>query len=1007
MKTSIKRLNILSEEEKNLLYALPNLTENQQTGYFIFNNEEQNIMFSPINVSTQIYCGLQIAFFKAKKTFFNFSWDEVSKEDMNFLIENYFSETIFIPKPVTKNEYYAQTKKIIDLYGYSTWNKKYLPELYLHLSKLARKDNTINFVLTELLNFLHNKKIIIPGYTTLQDIISKVINDEYKRVGTIIKQQIDNNSKKIIESLLIRDDMLSYLAVLKQDAKDFSYKMMSKEREKLLTIKPLYILAKRILPNLDISKQNLLHYADLVNFYTVFDLRRFRSKRLYLYLLCYVWQRYMQLTDNLVAAFGYHLKKFDDKAKESAEIKFSNRVKSQQNQRPIVGQLLNLYIDESISDELSFGEVRKKYAFRLMEKESLKNTAKQMTQKAITEKILKWKTIDKIHHSFKLHLRSIFIELDFASSKSNNSLLVAIEQLKEDFLKKKKINRSYDIEKYVNIIPKKLKKYLLIKDKAGKITGIWANRYEFWIYSKIRKCLDSGDLYLDDSISHRCFEHELISLSESTLRDIDLLCFQQPIEKQLDDLSEKLKREWAQFDKVVKQNKLQHMKYDIKSNSLSFHKPKITKMDVSENTIYEQLIPVDIIDVLRFVNEECNFLSAFTPVQNRYVKNKINEDSILAVLIAQSMNYGIPKFSKIADINYDHLSDVYGQYFRKAPLQEGNCIISNTMKKLPIFEHYSYDISTLYGSVDGQKLESQTPTIKSRHSKKYFGKGRGIVSIGILVNHNPVTGRTIGPNEHESHFVFDLYYNNPTDIIPTAITGDMHSINKANFAILHWFETDFRPRFTDLKDQLKHLYCCDEISNYKNFRIKPVGQIDRAIITEEWEKIKQIIATLANKELTQSNIVKKLCKYRQTRTLKAIFEFEKLIRSMYTLKYLRDFQLQKDIHRSQNRIESYHQLRATIAKVTGKKQITGKTDIEIEINNQCGQLVANAIIYYNSKMLSLIFEKYKAVNNQKILEKLKIISPVAWQHIHLLGHYIFYNKNNCINLEKIISNIII
>jgi hypothetical protein len=116
MKTSIKRLNILSEEEKNLLYALPNLTENQQTDYFIFNNEEQNITFLPINVSTQIYCGLQIAFFKAKKTFFNFSWDEVSKEDMNFLIENYFSETIFIPKPVTKNEYYAQTKKIIDLY---------------------------------------------------------------------------------------------------------------------------------------------------------------------------------------------------------------------------------------------------------------------------------------------------------------------------------------------------------------------------------------------------------------------------------------------------------------------------------------------------------------------------------------------------------------------------------------------------------------------------------------------------------------------------------------------------------------------------------------------------------------------------------------------------------------------------------------------------------------------------------------------------------------------------
>ncbi len=35
--------------------------------------------------------------------------------------------------------------------------------------------------------------------------------------------------------------------------------------------------------------------------------------------------------------------------------------------------------------------------------------------------------------------------------------------------------------------------------------------------------------------------------------------------------------------------------------------------------------------------------------------------------------------------------------------------------------------------------------------------------------------------------------------------------------------------------------------------------------------------------------------------------------------HLRDPQLQRDVHRSQNRIESYHQLRAAIAQVNGKK----------------------------------------------------------------------------------------
>ena len=75
------------------------------------------------------------------------------------------------------------------------------------------------------------------------------------------------------------------------------------------------------------------------------------------------------------------------------------------------------------------------------------------------------------------------------------------------------------------------------------------------------------------------------------------------------------------------------------------------------------------------------------------------------------------------------------------------------------------------------------------------------------------------------------------------------------------------------------------------------------------------------------------------------------------MKYLRDYKLQQNVHRSQNRVESYHQLRAAISQVNGKKQLAGKTDIEVEISNQCGRLIANAIIYYNSALLSLLLEK--------------------------------------------------
>jgi TnpA family transposase len=90
------------------------------------------------------------------------------------------------------------------------------------------------------------------------------------------------------------------------------------------------------------------------------------------------------------------------------------------------------------------------------------------------------------------------------------------------------------------------------------------------------------------------------------------------------------------------------------------------------------------------------------------------------------------------------------------------------------------------------------------------------------------------------------------------------------------------------------------------------------------------------------------------------FGIKSLVRQTNVLRYLRDPQLERIVHRSQNRIESYHQLRSTIAQVGGKKELTGRTDIEIEISNQCARLIANAIIYYNSAILSRLLTKFEA-----------------------------------------------
>lgn len=113
------------------------------------------------------------------------------------------------------------------------------------------------------------------------------------------------------------------------------------------------------------------------------------------------------------------------------------------------------------------------------------------------------------------------------------------------------------------------------------------------------------------------------------------------------------------------------------------------------------------------------------------------------------------------------------------------------------------------------------------------------------------------------------------------------------------------------------------------------------------------------------------------------------------------------MHRSQNRIESYHQLRSAIAQVAGKKKLTGRTDLEIEISNQCARLVGNAIVFYNSAILSRLLQKYATSGNEAALARITSTSPVAWQHIHLNGRYAFRDAGQEIDLDAVIQGLML
>ena len=1004
-----KRLTILSEAEKLALYGLPDFDDFQRAEYFDLTDAERALVHQRKGLSEQVYCLLQIGYFKAKQAFFNFSLQEAPPEDITFVLQRYFPTTTLTPQPVRESEYYAQRYAIATLFGFHLWSAAHRPRLAEKAIQLARRDVTATFILTEMIAFLNAEKIVRPGYTTLQTIIGDALTAERRRVEQMLEETLDEAARAALDKLIVREDTLSELAAIKQDGKHFGYRMMVLERHKRATLEPLYQLAKALLPKLAISQQNLNHYANLAHYYTIYDLRRLKPGQTHLYLLCYAWQRYQQFSDNLVDALAYHMKQIEDETKANAEKQISQYQASQQREAPRVGRLLLLYVDDGFDDATSFGEIRK-HAFTIMPKDALLVTGQRLCEKSASPIEVRWQAVDKQAARFKKSLRPLFLALEFSSTVADSPWLSALAWMKKVFSRQQKLAGRPLGECPEDTIPDRLRPYLLTFNEKGDATGLRGDRYEFWIYRQIRKRLAAGELYLNDSLQHRCLNDELVPMEQKSavIEQLDLPWLREPIDTTLDTLFAELQCLWQNFDRELRQGKLKHLDYDPVHKTLTWRKPKIDKETALQASFYAKLPARGIADIFRLVNQHCHFLSALTPLQPRYAKKVADEDSLMAVILAQAMNLGNLSMAETSDIPYHILDATHQQYLRLFTLQAANDRISNFIAELGIFPHYSFDLEILYGSVDGQKFEAADPTLKARHSRKYFGKGKGVVAYTLLANHVPLQSEMIGANEHESHYVFDICYNNTSDILPTTITGDMHSINKANFAILHWFGLKLEPRFTNLQAQLKHLYCGNDLAEYERHLIQPVGQIDRQLIVAEKANIDQIVATLGLKEMTQSTLIRKLCGYSEhNRTRRAIFEFDRLIRSIYTLRYLRDPQLQRNVHRSQNRIEAYHQLRSVLAQIGGKKQLIGRTDLDVAISNQCGRLIANVVIAYNSILLSRLLDRYQTDRNQKALDLLKKISPVAWQHIHFLGHYAFRGNQLPIDLEAMLADVIL
>src|SRR5258708_28516153 len=442
-----KRLHILNNEEIEALYGRPCLSGEDRTNVFTLTQPEKDLLASFTQIPIQLYFLLQLGYFKAKQLFFTFVFDDVV-EDVTYLLERYFPET---PQPelrmLNKRTILKQRQCILELFGYRLCTPTDRHDVFLRAQQAARISSKPIYVLRELLHYLTEQRLVKPGYTLLQEeLVGKALTAEVRRLATMLHTLLSSEECVALDSLLTSTDELSTITLLKRQPKDFSLGEMRREMARGEQLVQLYTLARRIVPQLGISREGITYYSSLVSYYSAFRLKQLDTWIVYLYLLCFAVHRYQRFNDNLLTCFIHLVKQYSDEAKATAKRAVYEYRHANNHDLPKAGEVLRIFTAE-YEGNTPFGAVQEQ-AFTLLDRQRLARVAEYMVNDASFDEIaFEWEHIDSMARRFKHHLRPLFRTIDLSATRVNAPILEAIHFLKTAFQKHRSL-RQIDSEQF-------------------------------------------------------------------------------------------------------------------------------------------------------------------------------------------------------------------------------------------------------------------------------------------------------------------------------------------------------------------------------------------------------------------------------------------------------------------------------------------------------------------------------------------------------------------------------
>ncbi len=835
---------------------------------------------------------------------------------------------------------------------------------------------------------LKERKILLPGITTLEELINHIRDQAARRAWARLNKHLTETQRQTLQTLVTTENReKSTLDRLRDSPTVISPIALKIALERIKELRQMGIGDLNVSWLAPDRLKKLARYAGLSKADTI---NRLEAPRKWATLATFVYVYETRAIDDALDLFNSLVQTRLTRVGNQGEKKRVRSLRDLDAAARHLGQASTLLLEIDPTQPVILNDV----LFHVISREQLTASVSQINALTRPPDDKYYEMLLNHYNQFRRFLPSFWYTLTFAGLESEAGLLEAIQFLKE-------------LEaKNLPTLTKAQKQQLINEAPQGVITSVWRpyvidqdghihlHYYTFCVLLQLRDALRRRSVFVPGSDRWGDIRDKL--LSDATWQKVKTqVChslglptnpevFLASLESQMDAAYKQVGDNLPENTKARLERVRDKTRFILKPLAALAEPDSLLAL---RQAVHDLLPRVNIADIIQEVAAWTGCLADFTHISEGPVRASDIQISLCAVLLAEATNLGLAPFVDTTNpaLSRGRLTWVRHNYIRTETIVKANTRLVAMQDTIPLAHAWGGGEVAV---ADGLRFVVPVRSAHAGASRRYFGTQRGITWYHWMVDQQmDIHGIPVAGTLKDAPYVLDGLLEQETHHQPQELITDTGGYSDIVFGLFRLLGYRFSPRLADLGDA--RFWRLDRGVDYGILNDVARHKANPALFTDDWNDVLRATGSLQMGTVKASALIKSLHRAGRTSTLgRAIGEIGRIEKTLFLLSWVDDETYRRRTFTQLTRIEHRHRLANAIRFGRKGKMYQVYREGQEDQLNAFG-LVLNMVVLWTTRYMNAALDYLRETGFDVCEEDLERLSPLVSHHVNFVGKYHF------------------